>query len=432
MKQTEVERLYKEKEKSIAEVAAMVCEASDVWVDIALSHPREVMREMTVQAKPEHKTNLHMMLDIYPVPWYENEVSGIHGISWFSGGQARKAIAAGIADAMPCYYRDIPGLIKERDIECLCVTVSEMDEHGYFSMGPTSGAAMDLVFRAKHIYLEVNKQMPRCVSAPMIHISQVTAFCRTDYELPVTGSSQIDAVSEKIGGYIAEEIPDGAAIQLGIGAIPDAVGMALKKKHHLGIHTEMFTDSMVELIECGAVDNSCKEIHRGRSVTTFAFGSKRIYDYVDNNPAIEILPVDYVNEPSVIAQLSNFISVNAAVEVDLWGQVCAESLGTRHLSGTGGQVDYVRGAVLSQGGKSFIAFPSTAKGGTVSRIRSCLSEGAVVTTGKNDVDYIVTEYGLAKLRGKTLQERTKELIRIAHPNFRDELTHEAKQRGILI
>jgi acyl-CoA hydrolase len=194
----------------------------------------------------------------------------------------------------------------------------------------------------------------------------------------------------------------------------------------------MFTDSMVELIACGAVNNSKKQIHPFKTVTTFAFGSQRIYDYIDDNPAIMILPVDYVNDPNVICRNDNMVSINAAVEIDLWGQVCAESVGTRHLSGTGGQVDYVRGACQSRGGKSFIAFESTAKGGTISKIKSCLTEGAVVTTSKNDVDYVVTEYGIAHLRGQSLASRAKQLIAIAHPDFRDELTFAARKRGILV
>ena len=213
---------------------------------------------------------------------------------------------------------------------------------------------------------------------------------------------------------------------------PGSTGMALKTKHDLGIHTEMFTDSMVELIECGAVNNSRKQIHPGKTVTTFAFGSQRIYDYINDNPAIMILPVDYVNDPNVICRNDNMISINAAIEVDLWGQVCAESVGTKHMSGSGGQVDYVRGACQSRGGKSFIAFASTAKGGTISKICPTLAAGAVVTTSKNDVDYVVTEYGLAHLRGKSLGERAKQLIAIAHPDFRDQLTFEAKKRGMLV
>ena len=260
----------------------------------------------------------------------------------------------------------------------------------------------------------------------------MAAIVENTHDMPVLPPTKIDETSKIIGGYIAEQIPDGACIQLGIGAIPDAVGAALKEKHDLGIHTEMFTDSMVELIECGAVNNSKKQIHRYQSVTTFAYGSQRIYDYIDDNPGIAFLPVDYVNDPAVICRNDNVISVNAALEVDLWGQVCAESVGTRHVSGSGGQVDYVRGACQSKGGKSFIAFSSTAKNDTINKIKPVLTPGAIVTTSKNDVDYIVTEYGVAHMRGESLASRAKQLIAIAHPNFRDELRFEAKKRGMMI
>ncbi len=431
-----LQKLYAEKKKDAAEIAAMFPDGANLMTDIALSEPKSLLEALAAGPESEKKRNLtvYTILDIYPMSWYqEDRREDIRGVTWFSGGGAASAVNAGFADVMPCYYRDIPSLIAQNpQINILCLSVSPMDSHGYFSMGCTTSASAELLERADCIILEVNKQMPRSLSSPLIHISQVTALCEADYPLPVSGTAVIDEISKAIGGYIAEEIPDGATIQLGIGAVPDAVGMALKEKHHLGIHTEMFTDSMVELIECGAVDNSLKPIHRGRSVTTFAYGSKRIYDYIDDNPAMEILPVNYVNDPKVIAQHPNFISVNAAVEVDFFGQVCAESLGTRHISGTGGQVDYVRGAVESDGGKSFIAFPSTAAKGTVSRIAPTLSEGAIVTTSKNDVDHIVTEYGVAKLRGKTLSQRTKALIAIAHPKFREELTFAAKKRNIII
>ena len=289
-----------------------------------------------------------------------------------------------------------------------------------------------MIEKAKRVFVEVNRHQPRAVCGTQLHVSQVDAIVEHDVELPVLPAPKLDELSLTIGGYIAEQIPDGACIQLGIGAIPDATGMALKAKHDLGIHTEMFTDSMVELIECGAVNNSKKQIHVGQSVTTFAFGSKRMYDFIDDNPGIAILPVDYVNDPAVICQNDNMISINAALEVDLWGQVCAESVGTKHMSGTGGQVDYVRGACQSKGGKSFIAFSSTAKGGTISKVKPILTPGAVVTTSKNDVDYIVTEYGVAHLRGESLASRARQLIAIAHPDFRDELRFEAKKRGILI
>ena len=375
------------------------------------------------------------LLDVYPFEFYADEsLAGIMtGYSWFSSAGARKAVNGGWADFIPAYYRDIPGHIRrEYEYDAFCVAVSPMDRHGYFSLGNNASYAQAMIDKSKRIFLEVNDRQPRALCGTQIHISQVDAIVENSFPLPVLPAAKLDEVSITIGNLIAEQIPDGACIQLGIGAIPDATGLALKSKRDLGIHTEMFTDSMVELIECGAVNNSKKQIHRGKSITTFAFGSQRIYDYIDDNPAIELLPVDYVNDPNVICKNDNVVSINAALEVDFWGQVCAESVGTKHMSGSGGQIDFVRGACQSRGGMSFIAFPSTAKGGTISKIKSSLSPGAVCTTSKNDVDCIVTEYGIARLRGKSLGERTRQLIAIAHPDFRDELRFEAKKRGILI
>lgn len=375
------------------------------------------------------------LLDIYPFEFYaDDSLAGkMTGYSWFSSGGARKAVNGGYADLFPTYYRDIPRHIRaEYEYDAFCVAVSPMDSHGYFSLALNGSYAEAMIDKAKRIFIEVNEKQPRCLCGTQLHISQVDAIVENTHELPVLPPVVLDETSITIGNLIAEQIPDGACIQLGIGAIPDATGMALKAKKDLGIHTEMFTDSMVELIECGAVNNSRKQIHRGKTVTTFAYGSKRIYDFIDDNPAVEVLPVDYVNDPEVICKNDNMISINAALEVDFFGQVCAESVGTKHMSGSGGQVDYVRGACQSKGGKSFIAFTSTAKGGTISKIKPILTPGAICTTSKNDVDYIVTEYGIAHLRGRSLSDRTRQLIAIAHPDFRDELTFEAKKRGILI
>ena len=302
-----------------------------------------------------------------------------------------------------------------------------MDRHGYFSFGTTAAECQALAEQAKHIFLEVNPNMPRTFGEQQIHISQVEALCETDVPLQEAAPAEIDEISRCIGGRIAEEVPNGATIQLGIGAIPAAVGLCLRDKRDLGIHTELFSDAMVELIECGAVTNQRKTLHKGKSVTTLAYGTRRVYDYLNDNTGVAFYPVDYVNDPRVIAQNDNFISVNACLEVDLWGQVAAESIGSRHFSGTGGQVDFVRGARESRGGKSFIAMPSTAKNGALSRIRPGLSSNAIVTTSKNDVDYIVTEYGAARLRGATVRARAEALIGIAHPNFREELRYEAKK-----
>ena len=434
---TDYKALYAQKLMTADAVAEQVQSNWLFGMDTGPSQTPAIMAAVANKIRNSDITGVKVqtLLDVYPFEFYaDDSLKGkMTGYSWFSSGGARKAVNAGYADILPAYYRDIPRHIRvEYEYDAFCVSVSPMDSHGYFSLANNGSYAEAMMDKAKRIFVEVNDQQPRCLCGTQIHVSQVDAIVEFNHELPVLPPVVIDETSRTIGNLIAEQIPDGACIQLGIGAIPDATGMALKAKHDLGIHTEMFTDSMVELIECGAVNNSKKQIHRGKSVTTFAFGSKRIYDYIDDNPAIEILPVDYVNDPAVICKNDNMISINAALEVDFFGQVCAESVGTKHMSGSGGQIDYVRGACQSKGGKSFIAFTSTAKGGTISKIKPILTPGAICTTSKNDVDYIVTEYGIAHLRGRSLGERTKQLIAIAHPDFRDELTFEAKKRGILI
>jgi 4-hydroxybutyrate coenzyme A transferase len=434
---TDYQKMYQEKLTTPDKIARQVQSGWLLGMDTATSQTPAIMTAIAEYIRSSDITGVKVqaLLDAYPFEFYTDPTLAgkMTGYSWFSSSAARKAVNAGYADIIPAYYRDFPTRIRaEYDYDAVCVEVAPMDRHGYFSLALNGSYIDAMLDKTKRIFLEVNDRQPRGLCGSLIHISQVDAIVEYNHDLPVLPPVQLDEVSKTIGGLIAERIPDGACLQLGIGAIPDATGMALKAKHDLGIHTEMFTDSMVELIECGAVNNSKKQIHRGKTVTTFAFGSQRIYDYIDDNPAVEILPVEYVNDPDVICQNDNMISINAAVEVDLFGQVCAESVGTKHMSGSGGQIDYVRGACQSRGGKSFIAFTSTAKGGTISKIKPILTPGAVVTTSKNDVDYIVTEYGVAHLRGRSLGERARQLIAIAHPDFRDELTFEAKKRGIMI
>ena len=434
---TDYQKMYQEKLTTPDKIARQVQSGWLLGMDTATSQTPAIMTAIAEYIRSSDITGVKVqaLLDAYPFEFYTDPTLAgkMTGYSWFSSSAARKAVNAGYADIIPAYYRDFPTRIRtEYDYDAVCVEVAPMDRHGYFSLALNGSYIDAMLDKTKRIFLEVNDRQPRGLCGSLIHISQVDAIVEYNHDLPVLPPVQLDEVSKTIGGLIAERIPDGACLQLGIGAIPDATGMALKSKHDLGIHTEMFTDSMVELIECGAVNNSKKQIHRGKTVTTFAFGSQRIYDYIDDNPAVEILPVEYVNDPDVICQNDNMISINAAVEVDLFGQVCAESVGTKHMSGSGGQIDYVRGACQSRGGKSFIAFTSTAKGGTISKIKLILTPGAVVTTSKNDVDYIVTEYGVAHLRGRSLGERARQLIAIAHPDFRDELTFEAKKRGIMI
>lgn len=432
----ENQMLYQKKLASPYQIAEQIKSGWTIGTDLATGIPTGIMQcvgEMAEEGAFDDVT-LHTMLHLTPfMKITEKSAEHLRIVTWFSSGSLSQAVNAGYADVMPCYYRDMPSLFERYiNMDAYFIEVAPMDKEGYFCTA-ASGSINEVMLRtAKRVYVEVNRKAPTSSGSPRIHISKVAGICENDVALPVFPPVVIDDTSKKIGELIASEVPDGATLQVGIGAVPEAVSLSLKDKQDLGIHTELFTDSMVELIECGAVTNRMKPIYRGKSVATLAFGSERLYRYIDHNPDFLMLSVDEVNDPRVIAMHQNFISVNAALEVDFYGQVCAESMGTRHISGSGGQADYVRGAILSKGGKSFIAFPSTAKNGTVSRIQPILSPGAIVTTSKNDVDYIVTEYGMAKLRGKTLSERTKALIGIAHPKFREELLFAARKQNIII
>ena len=429
--------LYDSKKSTPDEIASLIRPGMYIQNDIALSAPPAILMAIDKRAQKGELADVHLTssLLMYPLACYKDpEVARrLRPISSFSDALARKAVNHGLADVLPNNYSDCEKIVGEyRPLDVFIATVSPMDKHGYFSFGCSTSVIPTMVEKAEFILLEVNKNMPRAINAPQIHISQVTALCENDMPLPTIPESQPDEISTKIGNLIAEEIPNGAALQLGVGSIPDAVGIALRDKRGLGIHTEMFTNSMLDLIECGAVDNLNKPIHRGYTVISFALGSKKMYDFIDDNPSVKVLSASEVIDPHIIAQIPNFISINGGIETDFWGQVTAESVGTKHISGTGGQLDFVRGAVHSKGGKSFLAFTSTANDGAVSRIKPILTSGSVVSTGKNDVDYIVTEYGIAKLFGKTLSERTKALIAIAHPKFRDELTYEARKLNIIV
>ncbi len=431
------QKLYAEKKMTPQQAAAQLESGTTIGADIALAQPfkfYEAVAERVRKGELKNMVQASLLDTQEPSFMTDPEIAkNYRGVDCFAGAFARKSVNAGLMDVLPGYYRDFPSIFGDLvQPEVYVGVVSPMDKHGYFSTGCSHSVTDGLLKSAKKIFLQVNPKMPRSLSSTQLHISQVDGLWEDDSDLPTVEPGTVDEISQKIAEFIAPEIPNGATLQLGIGSIPDAVAAGLKDHRHLGIHTEMFTNSMVDLIECGAVDNSMKPIHTGKTVATFAFGSRKMYDYIDDNPSFMMLPVDYVNDPRVIAQHPNFISINAAVQVDFFGQVCAESLGTKHISGTGGQSDFVRGAIKSKGGRSFIAFPSTASHGKISRIVPTLTPGAQVSTSKNDVDCIVTEYGIAQLRGKTLGQRTKNLIAIADPKFRDELTFQAKKENIII
>lgn len=428
------QEMYQEK-LTTAEGIAKLINSGDYCVSNSMAaEPYSILEALAKRAEEEDlKGIVHTLLNpLKDQPYLKPSMSDrIKHCSLFAGKYTRELIWEGYADHLPGFYSEQPRNVKSRgQIDVFYSVVSPMDQHGYFSFG-TAADMSDLAPDAKKVFLEVNSTAPRIHGNCFIHISQVTALCESGVPITEVISEEITDIDRAVGAYIGAEIPNGACIQLGIGGMPNAVAQALIDKKDIGVHSEMFTESMVDLIEAGVINNSKKNVHRGKCLSTFTYGSRRLYDFLDDNPRIEFAPVSYVNNPFLISQNDNMISVNSCMEVDLFGQVCAESIGPKNYSGVGGQIDFVRGTMKSKGGKSFIAMPSTAKGGKISKIKSVLTTGAIVTTTRSDVDNIVTEYGIARLRGKYCAERAKALIAIAHPDFREELMREAEELHII-
>jgi 4-hydroxybutyrate CoA-transferase len=335
----------------------------------------------------------------------------------------RAAIKEGRAEYVPMYFYEMAECwrngIWKTDVSMM--QVSPPDADGYMSLGITVGYTPAMMDASRAVLAEVNPNMPRTNCEPMIHVSQVDYLVEGDRPVPTVPRSQPDEVSQAIGRHVAGLIEDGSTLQIGIGAIPDAVLSCLTEHQDLGLHTEMFSDGAVDLLRKGVINNSRKSYLPHKSVVTFLLGTKELYDYADGNPDVVLLPVEKVTHPVVIAENDKMVAINSALQVDLYGQVNAETIGTLQFSGVGGQVDFVRGATLSKGGKSIIALPSTAAGGKLSRIVPYLDHGSVVTTSRCDVHYVATEYGAVNLKGKSVRERAEALIGIAHPKFRDEL-----------
>lgn len=347
----------------------------------------------------------------------------------FLGGLTKGAVKDGRADFTPCCFHEVPGLFDELlPVDVAIIQVSEPDRHGYVSCGVSVDYTLPAAKRAKRVIAQVNGRMPRCHGNTALHVSEIDSFVRSDHPVLELAPPKIGDVEKAIGENCAKLIRDGDTLQLGIGAIPDAALLFLKDKKDLGIHSEMISDGVVELIEHGVITNARKNFHPGKTVATFLMGTKRLYDYADDNPGLNLFPVDYVNDPYVIGKNDNLVSINSCVQVDLMGQVASESIGLTQISGIGGQVDFVRGARLSRGGRSIIAIASTTADKTISKIVPLLNEGAAVTTSRTDADYIVTEYGIAHLRGKTLRGRAKALISVARPDFRPALIREFEKR----
>ncbi|HCN05031.1 MAG TPA: 4-hydroxybutyrate CoA-transferase [Bacteroidetes bacterium] len=345
----------------------------------------------------------------------------------FIGANTRAAVQEGRADYTPVFLSEIPGLFRSGllDVDVALIHVSPPDKHGYCSLGVTVEAAHAALNTAEVVIAQVNPQMPRTHGDALIHVDRLTYMVKVDVEIPETPPPHLGDVERAIGRHVATLVNNGATLQMGIGAIPDAVLRELHGHKDLGIHTEMFSDGLIDLVESGVVNGRCKTIHPNRIVATFVMGSRRVYDFVDDNPMVTMLDVAYVNDPTVIARNPQMTAINSAIEVDLTGQVCADSIGTMPYSGVGGQVDFIRGAAVSEGGRPIIALPSrTSKG--VSRIVSMLKPGAGVVTSRAHVHYVVTEHGIAELHGRTIRQRAASLISIAHPDDRETLLREAR------
>lgn len=353
--------------------------------------------------------------------------------SLFVGPADRKAINEGRADYIPIFLHQIPNLFYSGQmlLDVAVLHLSLPDEHGFMSYGVEVLASKAAAETAKIVIAQVNEKMPRVLGDSFIHVSRVHKIIEVSEDLPQLEKKPFSEVERKIGHFIAELIEDGSTLQLGIGGIPDAVLSALKGRQDLGIHTEMVSDGVMEAIEDGIITGAKKTFHPHKVILTFILGSNKLYKFVNNNPTFEAHPVDYVNHPFNISQNETMVAINSAVEVDITGQVCSDSIGTYIYSGFGGQVDFIRGAAHSKKGLPIIALPSTAKKGEISRIVPFLKRGAGVVTTRGDVMYVVTEYGVAYLHGKNLKERTEALINIAHPNFKDDLIKEAKDRHLI-
>ncbi|MBL8156308.1 MAG: acetyl-CoA hydrolase/transferase family protein [Anaerolineae bacterium] len=351
--------------------------------------------------------------------------------SLFISSKVRKLVNDGLADFTPCFLGEIPLLFRSGRLvlDVAVIHVSPPDEHGYCSFGVECGVTKSAAETAGLVIAEVNPYMPRTLGDSFIHVSQIDYFIEVNYKLPEVLPEPASPIQDRIAQHIAELVPDAATLQMGIGGIPDAVLRRLTNHKNLGIHTELFSDGVMDMIERGVITNAAKTLHPGKVVAGFVLGSQKLYEYIDDNPVIELHPTEYVNDPYIIAKNDRMISINSALEVDLTGQVCADSIGPKFFSGVGGQVDFVRGACRSKGGMSFIALPSTAKGDTISRIVPQLKPGSGVTTSRNDVRFVATEYGVADLYGRTISERVHALVSIAHPKFRDSLMEYAREQN---
>lgn len=424
------QEVYKSKLVSAEEAIKAIRDGDRVVTGFACGEPFGIERALIDNYENYHDVQITNMLSLGDSPWCRPEMKGHFTLNClFASKSNRKAILDGVADFTPVNFSEIPFVIKNIIRPRVSVVmVSPPDSHGNVSFGTTVDYTKGTTDYCEVVIAQVNKHMPRTFGNSTKHVRDFTYFVEIDEPLPGVKSVELTDVEKAIGKNCASLINDGDCLQLGIGGIPDAICEELRGKKDLGLHSELVGDGVVKLLEDGIINNKKKQTHTGRTVLGAAFGSKILCDYINDNPAVEIYPIDYVNNPYVIAQNDNVVSVNSCIQVDIMGQVVSDTIGLSQFSAVGGQVDFVRGAALSKNGRSIIAMPSTAKNNTISKIVPIIEDKSAITTTRNDVNCIVTEYGIAFLKGKTLKERAKALIRIAHPNFRDWLSDEFEKR----
>ena len=421
--------IYESRKVSADEAVAKIKSGDRVVIGHACGEPSFLVDAMMAHAQDYRDVEIVHMVAMGKCEYCKPEyAANFRHNALFVGGGSREAVFSGRGDYTPSFFFEIPQLFHTTlPVDVAMVSLTPPDEEGNCSLGVSADYDYEAVMTAKTVIAQVNDQMP-FTYGKLIPVDKVTCFVEHSAPLIELAPPKIGPVEEAIGRNCASLINDGDTLQLGIGAIPDAVLLFLKDKKDLGIHSEMFSDGVVALAEAGVINNSKKTLHPGKYVANVLMGTKRLYDFVDHNPDVLVLPVDYVNHPVVAAKNDNLVSINSCVQVDLMGQIASESIGFKQISGVGGQVDFIRGAALSKGGRAIIAMPSTAAKGTVSKIVPLLDEGAAVTTSRNDVDYVVTEYGIAHLKGHTLRDRARALIEIAHPDFQDGLKEEFEKR----
>lgn len=425
-----IQEIYKSKVKTAKEAIKSIKSGDRVVLSHAVGEPIHIVDTLVENYKDYKDVEIVQLVPMGHSLYAKEEMQGHFKLnSFFLGGNTRGCVEDGRGDFSPCFFYQLPELFKTSlSVDVALATVSPPDKHGFCSLGTSCDYTKEAINSAKTAIVQVNKNMPRTLGESFVNIKDLDVIVEYDEEIPVLPNPKIGEVQMAIGKYCSELINDGDTLQLGIGAIPDAVLSFLGDKKDLGIHSEMISDGVVDLYNKGVITCKKKNLHNGKMVVSFLMGTRKIYDFVDDNPDILMMPIEYVNNPMIIGQNDNMVAINSALQIDLMGQVCAEAVGKKQFSGIGGQVDFVRGAAFSKGGRSILAFPSTAKKDTISKIVPFLPEGTPVTTSRTDVDYIVTEYGIAHLPGKTLKNRAKALIEIAHPNFRDELKKEYEIR----